>query len=256
MRLASLRRRPGFSLIELVVVLMILAIVSGLTVAVVDWMRTSADKASASNVMGSLLSNIQLYKTTLNKYPDQFDSLLDDKGTALYSKLHSELSGERLTVDAGLSGQELESLNDVFITTVMDHDATSSFPGNSATIARVLATGGKVAVLKDGEVIDSIYPPTAGGASGSGLTTAMAAAGTTIKLVVFGFGPKNTAIGKTIVAPPIYSGVGDPSQLYARFLCVFAVYGDGRNAQLKAILDSKGDFLTEELTEFYQNTPK
>ena len=245
------RVRKGYSLIELVVVLMILAIVAGLTVSLVDWLRRSADKAAASNIMGSLLSNVQLYRTTIGLYPDQFDSLTDPTGTALYAKLHDELRTERLTLDtAGLSTGELRSLTRVGITTVMDHDAAAEFPGNSGLKLRLLAASSKLALITQGEVINSIYPPAGDTAvSGSGLPTG-------VKLVALGFGPMNKAVGKTIVAPPMYSGVGDPSQLYARFVCVFAVFNDGSAAQIKGVLDSKGDFLNEELTEFYQNTPK
>ena len=245
------RARPGYSLIELVVVLMVLAIVAGLTVSIVDWLRRSADKASASNIMGSLLSNIQLYRTTYGNYPDQYDSLIDDAASTLYDKLHSELKGSRLTLDTGLTQGELNSLNSVGITTVFHHkDQPSVNVGNSAITFSKLAANTQLAVLNDPEVIDSIFPPLAGGVSGSGQDK------TKVKLVVFGFGPKNTAIGKTIVAPPIYSGVGDPSAIYPRFAVVFAVFADGSPAQLKAVLDSKGDFLNEELTEFYQSTPK
>jgi prepilin-type N-terminal cleavage/methylation domain-containing protein len=240
--------RQAYSLIELVVVLMILAIVAGLTVSVVDWMRRSADKAAAANVMGSLLSNVQLYRTTFGNYPNQFDSLVETGGGTIYSKLHEELSGERLTVDK-LEAGEVESLKRVGIDVVMDQDKAASFPGNSGTVRRLIVADGSFAFLKPNDVMDSIYPA-GGGVSGSGLPLG-------VRLVVFGFGPNNTAIGKTIVSPPAYSGVGDPSQKYSRFLCVFAVFKDGETpAQIKAVLDSKGDFLNEELTEFYQSTPK
>src|SRR5262245_55038858 len=78
-------RRSAFSLIELVVVLTILAIVAGLTVSIVGWLRRSADKGTAANIMGSLLSNIELHRVTVGTYPDQFDSLIDTTSSALYA---------------------------------------------------------------------------------------------------------------------------------------------------------------------------
>src|SRR5262249_30235977 len=89
--------RRAYSLIELVVVLTILAIVAGLTVSIVGWLRGSAEKGTAAHIMGSLLSNVELYRVSSGAYPNQLDSLLDNTGN-LYSGngttdlgLHTEL---------------------------------------------------------------------------------------------------------------------------------------------------------------------
>lgn len=266
-RLHRNRRRAGFSLIELVVVLMIIAIVSGLTVSIVGWLRRSADKGTASNVMASLLSNIELYRTTLGTYPDRYDSLLDGTGalyagggtsgdTGLAAALRS--SDIKLTTTTIADSTELGSLKKIGITTVMDHVPDSGVeraPGSSGTALRALAASGNVATIntanKKGRLMYASIYPLAYNAATDTLTPVPG-----VKLVVFGFGPANSAVGKTIVAPPSYSGVGDPSAIYDRYLCVFAVYADGKRAQLKSVMDSTGDFLSQELSEFWDNKPE
>ena len=257
-------RRLGFSLIELVVVLMIIAILSGLTVSIVGWLRQSADKGTAANIMASLLSNVELYRVTVGTYPEQLDSLLDGSG-ALYSGngstdlgLHDELraSGGKLTT-LSLNANRLKSLQQVGLNSVMDHTAGSglgALPGNSGTVYRLLNSSGNVAAIDSAGggagIADALYPPAAGGGTGTGVPA-------NVDLIVFGFGPMSTSIGKTIVSPPAYSGVGQVDKIYNRFLLVFAVYNDGsKNAQLKAVIDSKGDHLNEEITEFFQNKPQ
>lgn len=260
------RVRPGYSLIELVVVLTILASLAGLTVSIVGWLRQSADKSTAAHVMGSLLNNIELYHVSTGTYPNQFDSLLD--GANLYAGngttdtgLHDELrtgSGAKLTTLA-LDANMLKSLNQAGITAVMDHQplpAGESIPGNTGTNFRALASGGQVAGINTTSsnpealgIIDSIYPPLNGGASGTGLPA-------NVQLIAFGFGPRCTSVGKTVAAPPSYSGVGDVTLIYNRFVCVFAVFADGSPAQLKTVLDAKGDYLNQELAEFYRSKPQ
>ncbi|MFN4259446.1 MAG: prepilin-type N-terminal cleavage/methylation domain-containing protein [Gemmataceae bacterium] len=241
--------RKGFSLLELVVVLVILAIVAGMVVSIVDWLRRSANYGVASNNQGALLHNLQLYRTTFGNgmYPDRFDSLLGADGQPSIW-LHSELVGK---IAAGsLNGEEFASLDRSGIKTVMDHADTlngvvQQSPQNSGNIPRVLNASSEVALLNtsnavvQAEIIGTIYP--------TGIPS-------DVRLVLFGVGPANEANGRTLNAPPLYTEL-DPAKTYGRFVVLVETYNPraGRRAQIKAVLDPKGRMLYRQLSEFWQS---
>ena len=58
--------RSGFTLIELVMVVMILAIVAGLAVPAVGWLRRSANYGAQANIQAAALaSNLEFYRSDL-----------------------------------------------------------------------------------------------------------------------------------------------------------------------------------------------
>lgn len=239
--------RRGFSLIELVVVLVILAIVSGLVVTIAGWVRRSANYGAASQNQSAIAANLELYRTTYgnNAYPDRFDSLLTASGT-VPTYMHSELSAMITPTD--LTQDHFDCFRG--ITKVMDHaddlsTAIEGNPGNTGITLRALAVKGKVAFVNPTsanglQLVNMLYP--------DGMPT-----GTS--LVLMGVGPSCAAVGRTMQSPPFFTVV-DPSKEYNRFIAVFAVYSprEGRRAQLKAVLDSRGRTPNRNLSEFWQST--
>lgn len=276
-------QRRGLTLIELVMVLIILASLAAMIVPIVDNLRRTSDKSTASATMKQVVENLSLYRTQTSHYPDRMDSLLDSSGSALFSSLHEKLNNStdpKLAVSTLATEKEAEGFEEVGIRFLLDHDlanAARGMPGNSGLIPRAVTEGTSVAVLNLGnaeglEVAASIYPQL--GVAGSGyavgsnnvisvdpdLDGGSSGDEYTIKLVCLGVGPGNTAIGNTMVSPPAYPSV-DGVTTYNRYIAVFAVYdgngvGGEKLAQLKAALDSKGDFLNEELNEVVENAPK
>jgi prepilin-type N-terminal cleavage/methylation domain-containing protein len=247
---ASARRR-GFTLIELVVVLMVLAIVSGLVVALAGWVRRSANYGAASHNQSSVMANLELYRTTYgnNNYPDRFDSLLKSDGT-VPSYIDSELAG--MITPTACSADDFACLNNSGrgIKTIMHHvdpidnTVVQGNPGNSGNISQTFASGDKLAYLNTSnttaqKLLATIYP--------DGLPS-------DVKLVLMGVGPSCSANGRTMQSPPFYTNV-DPSKTYNRFIAVFAVYSprEGRRAQLKAVLSSRGRTQNENISEFWQS---
>lgn len=250
-------RRFGFSLIELVVVLLILVIIAGMVVSIVDWLRRSANYGTASHNQQALLNNLQLYRTTYGNgmYPDRFDSLLDSTGSAKSTWLTSELSGV-ISVGAFV-GDEQGSLTRSGITTVMDHstnlaDMVQESPQNSGVVPRALTSTGAVAVVDPSttnatglQLLSSLYP---------GTSPTVPAVPSDVRIVLFGVGPANTSIGKTLQSPPLFTEL-DPQTNYGRFVIAVAVYNPraGRRAQIKAVLDSKGRVVNRQISEFWQS---
>jgi len=250
--------RRGFSLIELVVVLVILAVVAGLVVNIVDYLRRSANYGAASHNQQALLNNLQLYRTTYGngQYPNRFDSLLNADGSAKSGWLTSELAG--VIAVTPLKGAESDSLAKSGITTVMDHSATTAEMvqesiQNSGVIPRALTATGNVALVDPAttnstgqQLLNSLYPGTTGTTSSN--------VPSDVRIALFGVGPANQAVGKTISAPPLYTEL-DPTVNYGRFVVAVAMYDprDGRRAQIKAVLDPKGRIVSRQLAEFWQS---
>lgn len=262
---AARRARAGFTLIELVVVLAILAAVSALLVPQLDFLKRTADKTNGAANITQTMSNIQVFRTLKGVYPDKFDSLIDDGGTSMTVVLPKQSKYTEST----LSADEAASLTKIGITTLMDHDTTVAYrgsPGASGQIERAVADGATIVAVTDADIVASIYPnglligdrvdpdKDVDGIDGDGTTDNDAS----IKLVLLGVGPQCSAVGQTMTAPPMYTGV-DQAKEYNRMLAVFAVFDDGdtntptKRAQLKAVLDSAGDFLTQELIEINEN---
>jgi prepilin-type N-terminal cleavage/methylation domain-containing protein len=262
------QRRGGFTLIELVMVIMILAIVAGLAVPIVGWLRRSANYAAQANTQAALASNLEYFRATFgnNNYPNRMDSLVMTGGSdPIYDPTNgighdSGLDTDLFQID-DLLADETASLSK-FVKQVMDHDPTSGNwlqgnPGNSAIVERafdgtstaVVARGnfqkdGTTALTGEGLLLtQEIYP--------DGVPS-------DVTLVAFGLGRSNTAVGRTLQSAPLDSRV-DNSSVYGRFIGVFAVYNprEGRRAQLKAVLNAKGRTQNNALSEFWQsNAPE
>ncbi len=245
-----IRNRRGFTLIELVVVLIILAILAGLVVSVVGWVRRSANYAAGANNQNTVMANLELYRTTFgnNAYPDRLDSLLTASG-AVPTYFSSELSA-MITPGAFLNADEFDSINNKGngLKTIMHHpdDLTGiDNPGNSGSIPHVVTAASEMAFVNPTsanglKLINYLYP--------DGLPTG-------VRLVLAGVGPSNSATGRTMQSPPFDTNV-DTSKVYNRFIAVFTVYSprEGRRSQLKAVLCPRGRLLNANLSEYYQST--
>jgi prepilin-type N-terminal cleavage/methylation domain-containing protein len=260
------QRRGGFTLIELVMVVMILAIVAGLAVPVVGWLRRSANYAAQANTTGSLASNLEFFRTTYgnNGYPDNLDSLTLQDGTFI---TYTDGGFADLFNVGTLTGNEAACFN--WLNTIYDHSIDAHSPDDSATDPQVLQgnpsntaiyprafDGTNVAVVdvdqtdEGFELISELYP----NAVLDGATNTLTVDGETIKLVGFGLGQGNEAVGRTMTAAPLDPRV-ETSEQYARYVAIFACYvnREGRRAQLKAIVNAKGRTTNNALTEFWQS---
>lgn len=234
------RRQKGLTLIELIVVLTVLVAISGLLLPQVDFLRRSSDKATGSAGIKGLAENVQLYRTLTGKYPDGWDSLMDESTTSELAD--SIATGSKLTPTT-LTANEASGLSKIGVANIFNHEAAPytnsyrSLPGFSGVSSVAVADGIDVAEVTNADIIGSIYP--------AGLPTG-------VRLIALGAGPNLTSLGKTMVAPPTYAGVDGLTQ-YNRFIAIFAVYESGKRAQLKGSLDSSGDFLDQEIAEFNEN---
>ncbi|HWB01213.1 MAG TPA: prepilin-type N-terminal cleavage/methylation domain-containing protein, partial [Pirellulales bacterium] len=79
------RRRAGFTLVELIVVVAILAALAGLVISKVDWVRRQANMAVGAESCGDVAQNIQTYIAMTEQLPNGLDTLITDGTSSLYS---------------------------------------------------------------------------------------------------------------------------------------------------------------------------
>lgn len=243
--------QAGFTLVELVVVMSVLVVLSGLILPKLDTFKLKANKASAASNIHGVARFITSYKTMKDVFPDEFDSLLANGApTGLYANLDPQLLGvlpgnpTKLATTTIASADEQRSLNRVGILNV-HHHAGGGYEGNSAagTPPTPLANGSTVATINaadgDGQaVIRFFYPDTGVVPLGK-------------KLAVFGVGPRNKMMGDVLHEAPFYANT-DQNKYYNRFLAVFEFSTAGSRARLLGVLGSDGDLLSEEIIDFYE----
>lgn len=247
-----LGRRAGFTLVELVVVMAVLTVLSGVILPKLDVFKLKANKASAASNIHGIDRFVTTYKVQKDLFPDGWDSLLDaTNNTQLFANLEPQCTGStpgsptKLSTTTIVDANELRSLQRVGIATVFDHN-TGTAPGDSANSAsRALAIGDSLATINsadpDGQAILAHFYPTTNGVVPANR-----------KVIVFGLGPRNQMMGDVLHAAPFYANT-DQNSFYSRYLVVFEMNTGGGRARLLGALGSDGDTINEEITDYYQN---
>ena len=267
--LTSLRRQ-GFTLIELLVVLVIVAALAALIVPNVGSYGRSADMAVSAKSQADIANQCSLFFVTQKRFPQGLDSLLDTTG-ALYSadttsgdtqtrglpysgadgtRLQSQLTVGALTNASG--AEYLRSLTRAGFDWVYDHDITQVNSNISNTTFRALTSGIDDPTTSAVESSAAVSSAPVAELTGSALLIKLN--GGLLKanerVVAFGFGQKNTAIGKFTTTSPLYPGAD--KTYYGRYIVYFKVYASGERATLLGVTDSYGrhpDYTQQQFNE-------
>jgi prepilin-type N-terminal cleavage/methylation domain-containing protein len=184
LRIAPRRlRRLGFTLIELVVVLMIIATIAGLAIPVVSMLGRTSDMAASAKTQADLANNIQLFFVLQKRYPQGLDALVDSSG-AIYgsdttnantqstglpyggadgTRLQDQLQSFAIdnsddTTGTGTGGS-FRSFSRAGFDWVYNHDRTIANSNNSGLIQVPLASGMTVAeVIPTGSLAAKLVP--------------------------------------------------------------------------------------------------
>lgn len=259
-----LRSPRAFTLIELLVVLVIIAALAALIVPNVGMFGRSTDMAVSAKTQADVASNVQLFFVAQKRYPQGLDSLLDTTG-AIYSsdttnadtqtrglpyagadgtRLQSQLTAAALT--NATNAEYLRSLTRSGLDWVYDHDTAVVNSNLSNTTFRGL--------IADANSTGNTAPTSVNVAevTGSYLLGKLVPQGLKAgeRVVAFGFGQKNTAIGKTTTNTPLYPGAD--KTYYGRYIVYFKVYASGERATLVGVSDSYGrtpDYTEQQFNE-------
>ena len=230
-------RRVGFTLVELIVVLMILVGLAAILIpAVTDMVARTNASTSVSNI-SEVANSIQRYETQFLSYPDNLDSLMTDLTGTDLDTLSAGLTA--VTADVTLAAGTRVPLTAAGITNVGVHtvgDNTFQLPTTTA--------------LTDTTVLKGL---TAAAQQTLGLETT----GVADKYVLFGVGALSDLNGNTNIDAPVYfpeNGTLNPDTVYGRFIAVFQIT-DGTNplsrAKLTAVITPTGEGLNAGLEDYF-----
>lgn len=260
-------RRRGFTLIELVVVMVIIATIAGFVIPQIGMIGRSSDMAATAKTQSDIANNVQLFFTLQKRYPQGLDSLLDTSG-ALYSSdttngdtqtrglPYSGADGTRLQAQL-VAGQLANATNAEYMRSltrsgfdwVYDHDTAVLNANNSATTFRGL--------IADANGTGNTAPSTINVAelTGTALLAKLVPQGlkTGERVVAFGVGPRNSAISKTLTNAPTYPG--SDGKYYGRYVVYFKVYATGERATLVGVSDSYGRTPDYSQQQFNESLP-
>jgi prepilin-type N-terminal cleavage/methylation domain-containing protein len=241
--------RRGLTLIELVVVIAVLTTLAALVVPRLDFLKAQADHAASASTAADLAMLLQTYRTSKELYP-ALDSLVDTSGALVNSAAHpagaifpddtaaalsvetlSGSGGERWYASLLEGGLKFAYAHSPAATNVSSSISAANAAAPVDLVASAGGDGLKAAVLNG----SGVYAPAIISACFPGQTSVPA--GT--KLIAMGIGPNNSMVGNVMVSVPLDLQGDDPAKVYCRYLAIFAVYSNGRPAQLKMVVDHR-----------------
>lgn len=273
--------RRGLTLIELVVVMAILTVLAAMVIPRLDFLKNQAEHATSASTAQDLATVLQVQKTSNGSFPS-LDLLVDESGAA-YSKLFNigspMVNAGTLSVSTG--ERWYSSLQDGGLLYGMRNSSTATNASDSGTIVTDLVNEAASGTLKvaevnlaatyAGDIVKAAFP---GGVSYQITTPAVAddpatttvdetapavygwvqsAAGTVpagTKLIAMGFGAKSSAVGNTITSVPMETSTDDPTKVYCRYIAIFAIYSNGKPAQLKMVVDHRFKQVSKRIDQY------
>lgn len=230
-------RRTGFTLVELIVVLMILAGLAAILIpAVTEMVQRTNASTSAANI-AEVAGSVQRYEAQYLSYPNNMDALMTDLTGTDLDTLTAALTAA--TADVTLTAATRAPLTVAGITSVGVHaagDITFDMPTATAltdtTVLKGLTAAAQVAV---------------------GIETT----GVAGKYVLLGIGALSDLNGQTNIDAPVYfpeTGTLNPDQVYGRFIAVFQIT-DGTDplerAKFVTVITPTGEGLSSNLTDYF-----
>lgn len=251
--------RKAMTLMELVVVIGIMALLAAITIPklidVFERSRSGTQAYSIAEASRMIETHYGVYK----KYPDGWDALTDSSG-AIFTNLSPNLKAPRtFFVTHSLTDDHIASLKRVGISHVFLHDTSATVnPSDSGTDRRHFGDGSGHAPDFTADIRTVVAVSEAAGSDGFNLLVnefnLMPNNSTKLLdnnvFIVFGFGPKNTAVQSVVQGAPLMEHL-DSAKTYSRALAVFQVpNAGGASARFVGIFGPDGRTLKTSISDY------
>lgn len=276
-----LTRRRGFTLIEMVLVLIILATIAGLVISQMSMLGRTSDMAATAKNQQDIANQLSLYFVLQKRMPQRLDSLLVDDGTGTLSIMTAlDAAGNPTTSSNDQRwGFPLNGANGIVLPTdgtntnlqmttvtnalgrrsftrlgfdfLMDHSTSVGFTNsnNSGIVERALSGDFAAATVVEGSPLArQLYPlPTTAFPNGGDIPADVGS------VIAVGIGPNCSLIPNTMLNAPAYPG--SDGAYYGRYIAYFACFSNGERAQLIGVSDSYGRFPNYSIQQFNESLP-
>jgi prepilin-type N-terminal cleavage/methylation domain-containing protein len=291
MRTLTHRRnsRGGFTLIESLIVVTILAILGGTTIAAYEGLESQSAKGVATAGINDVDRAVRLYTSVTRSAPNNLDSLMATTGNdntsagqvtnSLGAKLAGKFTAAQLTADqagalnsAGLTDARYidvkgddETTDDLTILAADGFAATNVGPLSQVSIPGHVFDDPRPGDGRNrgrgfgAQIAENTYAAIWNSGDGGYNNTKLGARDDDV-LVGFGLGMNSsmvnrddlTSVGNVVLSEaPFYADVAKNE--YPRYILLYNVGGATQprsKAKLLGVLDARGDFLDEEFAEF------
>lgn len=236
------KARRGFTLIELIVVLMILVGLAGMVIPAVTDMVERTHTSTAAGNLHEVSNAVARYEVQYLGYPNQLDGLKTTLAGAAEDEFSGLADGLLGVVEVGtLTAAQVDSLVAAGITNVQlsaDPSATVSATFQTTTTSTDLADTSVLLFLTAGQTVTLGLEPGAGVAN---------------KYLCLGVGDRSELIGKTMTSAPVHfpdNGNSNPNDTYQRFIGLFDVSGE--RAKFVGALAPEGASLNHEFGHYFE----
>lgn len=238
---AFARKRPGLTLMELIMVLVILIALAGLVVPMFPGILTQAHTSTCSTNIQECTKAVMMFQSAKSSYPNNLD-LMSDGATGTIDYLAGGTSlpaqyggpGTALTMGGGqitaskLTQVELTALNNSGIftgqamTQTKPADPTFDYYLGGST---GLPSANAITITTNTPLL-FLDPVTGGPGSAAYNRCNQLGLSVNCRYLVLGIGPRNDMIGSTMLSPPVHFGdtpALNPEFGYERLCCFFKV---------------------------------
>lgn len=234
--------RQNFTLIELIVVLIVLVGLGTILVPRIPDMLPRTHVAACSNNQVALTKSVEQYEALNFKAPDNYDSLLNDVGSAIFDSMPNSGAGLDVTAlttetAAALTSAGINTLwnqNEASPSATFYEDNTPATPQAEVAVAAAV----NIATLTDHA------------AEHLGLVEEED------RYAVFGIGPKSNLVGQTISTAPVHfpdDPDGSPNNRYGRYGVIYDISGEKAQFLFAVAFSGHGPVgIDHQVAEFFE----